>query len=150
MNPVMYPAVTETTGDMKTQFLKGETSGNIPAAGVADRLQVVAVRHVKEGSTMDRVNVDKAGIVLGVFLSAVYVLGIAFVLLYPSAWLYGAWAKLFPEFVWLTPGSFIFGLFASFTYGFAFAFIVWPIYKFLVVLIKGKQRYAGLLHPGPT
>jgi len=75
------------------------------------------------------------------------VLGIAFVLPSPSAWLYDAWAKLFPEFVWLTPGSFILGLVASFRYGFAFAFIVWPICKFLVGFNGKKQRLDAPFHP---
>jgi len=67
---MVCPAPPETTGDMKTPFLKAETPGNIPAAGVADRPQVVADRQGKERRTMDRVNVDKAGLALGVFLSA--------------------------------------------------------------------------------
>lgn len=63
---------------------------------------------------------------------------------------YGAWTVLFPGYVWLSPGSFMLGLVASFTYGIGLTFIVVPVWNFLGDFPAETRRRAGSPHPGRT
>jgi len=74
---------------------------------------------------------EKVGLALGLFLSVIYILCVAFDLLFPGMAMYVVWQKLLPGFTWLTPGSFMLGLVESFLCGVLFAIVFVPIYNWL-------------------
>lgn len=97
---------------------------------------------------MERLNVDKVGLAMGLFLSVVYSLCVAFGLLFPGMAMHSVWARLLPGFVWLTPGSFLLGLIESFLYGVFFAIIFVPIYNFLGVVFAERRHHGSAIRPG--
>ncbi len=80
---------------------------------------------------MNTLNIDNVGLALGLFLSVIYVLCVAFDLLSPRMAMYVAWEKLLPGFTWLAPTSFALELVESFLYGAAFAIVFVPIYNWV-------------------
>jgi len=90
---------------------------------------------------MNTLNIDKVGLALGLFLSVIYVLCVAFDLLSPRMAMYVVWERLLPGFVWLTLSSFVLGLVESFLYGVVFAIVFVPIYNWIDGLFA--QRHAA-------
>jgi len=80
---------------------------------------------------MRKLSLEKVGLSLGIFFSVVYVLCVAFDLLFPQMAMYTVWQKLLPGFTWLSLGSFLLGLVETFFYGVLFAILFVPVYNYL-------------------
>lgn len=87
---------------------------------------------------MKKLSMDKVGLALGIFFSVIYVLCVAFDLLFPSMAMYTVWQKLPPGFKWLSLGSFFLGLVETFLYGVLFAIIFVPLYNYLGKVFADK------------
>ena len=80
-----------------------------------------------------RVSIKPLGFALGFLLSITFVLDIIGGLLFPNFWtMYKAWELALPGFTWLSGGTFIYGLIASFVAGWYIAIVFGLLYNYFV------------------
>lgn len=80
---------------------------------------------------MDKVRFKPMALALGGVLSITYVLDVLGGLLWPNSWLmYKFWELVLPGFRWLSFGSFLWGLIASFLVGVYLAAVFVPLYNY--------------------
>ncbi len=71
------------------------------------------------------------GYATSALLAISYTLCVIFDLLFPNYAMYASWQVLLPGFEWISWKSFFLGLIESYAYGWYFALIWVPIYKFV-------------------
>lgn len=80
---------------------------------------------------MRGLNIKVVGLSLALFLAIIYIICVAFDLIWPKFAMYKAWAPLLPGFSWISWRAFLLGLVESFLYGYIIAIIYVPIYNAL-------------------
>ena len=81
-------------------------------------------------STANTLRVGPVGNSMSLFLLISYLLCIGFGLLAPEQIsMHEAWAPLLPGFEWLTCSGFLIGLIESYLYGWYFAIVFVPLYR---------------------
>lgn len=77
-----------------------------------------------------RLQIKPIGWALGFLLSFTFVLDVIASLLFPNFWtMYKAWELLLPGFIWLSWGSFLYGVIASFLSGWYIAIVFGLLYN---------------------
>lgn len=80
-----------------------------------------------------RLQIKPIGWALGLLLSITFVLDVIGGLLFPSFWtMYKAWELVLPGFTWLSWGTFIYGVIASFVAGWYIAIVFGLLYNYFV------------------
>lgn len=80
---------------------------------------------------MDRLRFKPMALALGGVFSITFVLDVLGGLIWPNAWLmYKFWELVLPGFRWLSFGSFLWGLIASFLAGVYVAAVFVPLYNY--------------------
>lgn len=80
-----------------------------------------------------RIHIKALGWALGLLLAITFVLDIIGGLLFPNVWtMYRAWELVLPGFTWLSGGTFIYGLIASFVAGWYIAIVFGVLYNYFV------------------
>lgn len=78
----------------------------------------------------NELTIKRVGNATGLFLAITFVICVGFDLLLPAHAMHNVWHDLLPGFTWLTWPSFFIGLVETFLYGWYFAIVWVPLYKF--------------------
>ena len=80
-----------------------------------------------------RLTIRPIGLALGFLLAITFVLDVIGGLLFPNFWtMYKAWELVLPGFAWLSWGTFVYGLIASFIAGWYVAIVFGLLYNYFV------------------
>lgn len=80
-----------------------------------------------------RLHIKPIGWALGLLLSITFVLDVIGGLLFPNFWtMYKAWELALPGFTWLSWGTFLYGVIASFVAGWYIAIVFGLLYNYFV------------------